>query len=507
MEFGISTMRMVWILLTLGTAILFIVAMNYVLISISAMNRRAKAIGVHKCSGANTGTIFGMFLWETGVIMLSSLLLVALLLFNFREPLEDMLDVSLAGLFSWENIWAPLSVIVILFMIGGMLPGQLFARIPVTQVFRRYTEGKKGWKRPLLFVQFAGTSFIFGLLGLVLMQSHYITNKERGFDYHRVAYASGVSFDSDAESDANRSVMLSLPYVEDGACSGNLLTDGLSGEGVTTDNGQWMSMRWVEFGKDYAPFMKLEFAEGKNMDAPGQILVNETFLKMMHWEDKPIGRQVRNGDRIAGNIVGELKDFATSNAAYVAVQPMYATYLDRFSGNIQLRLKEPFDDNLKRLNEDMEKLFPTRDIVFSSFQKVIDDQNSTVTDFRNAALLAAITILFVTLMGLIGYINDEIQRRSKEIAIRKVNGAEASSILRLFSKDIFWISLPAVFLGGLGAWYIGGVWIEQFVEGVDFGICGFLLIACIVLLLIIGCVVFKAWRIANENPVDSIKSE
>lgn len=96
----------------------------------------------------------------------------------------------------------------------------------------------------------------------------------------------------------------------------------------------------------------------------------------------------------------------------------------------------------------MEKLFPTRDIVFSSFQKVIDDQNSTVTDFRNAALLAAITILFVTLMGLIGYINDEIQRRSKEIAIRKVNGAEASSILRLFSKDIFWISLPAVFLEG-----------------------------------------------------------
>lgn len=50
----------------------------------------------------------------------------------------------------------------------------------------------------------------------------------------------------------------------------------------------------------------------------------------MHWEDKPIGRQVRNGDRIAGNIVGVLKDFATSNAAYVAVQPMYATYLDRF---------------------------------------------------------------------------------------------------------------------------------------------------------------------------------
>ena len=94
---------------------------------------------------------------------------------------------------------------------------------------------------------------------------------------------------------------------------------------------------------------------------------------------------------------------------------MYATYLDRFSGNIQLRLKEPFDDNLKRLNEDMEKLFPTRDIVFSSFQKVIDDQNSTVTDFRNAALLAAITILFVTLMGLIGYINERYNAAARKL--------------------------------------------------------------------------------------------
>ena len=74
MEFGISTMRMVWILLTLGTAILFIVAMNYVLISISAMNRRAKAIGVHKCSGASGGSIFCMFLVETAIVISAALL-------------------------------------------------------------------------------------------------------------------------------------------------------------------------------------------------------------------------------------------------------------------------------------------------------------------------------------------------------------------------------------------------------------------------------------------------
>ena len=66
----------------------------------------------------------------------------------------------------------------------------------------------------------------------------------------------------------------------------------------------------------------------------------------------------------------------------------------------------------------MEKLFPTRDIVFSSFQKVIDDQNSTVTDFRNAALLAAITILFVTLMEMC--IRDRVNALQGKCSVRRI---------------------------------------------------------------------------------------
>ena len=99
MDGGVSSMRMVWILLTLGGAILFIVTLNYVLISISSMARRAKSIGVHKCNGAGGNTIFGMFILETGIILLVSLACMALLLVYLREYVEDLLDVSLAGIF------------------------------------------------------------------------------------------------------------------------------------------------------------------------------------------------------------------------------------------------------------------------------------------------------------------------------------------------------------------------------------------------------------------------
>ncbi|MBF4211892.1 ABC transporter permease, partial [Pseudomonas donghuensis] len=92
-----------------------------------------------------------MFLLETGIIIAAALLLMTLVLLNFREFFEDTAAAKLSLLLAPERIWVPLTVVGILFMVGGVLPGRLFARIPVSQVFRRYTEGKKGWKRPLLF--------------------------------------------------------------------------------------------------------------------------------------------------------------------------------------------------------------------------------------------------------------------------------------------------------------------------------------------------------------------
>lgn len=94
--------RMRNIMLILGLSILFITALNYVLISISSLSRRAKSIGVHKCSGAGTGTVFGMFMWETGIIILLSLFLMVFLMLNFRDFVEDTTAAKLESLLRWN---------------------------------------------------------------------------------------------------------------------------------------------------------------------------------------------------------------------------------------------------------------------------------------------------------------------------------------------------------------------------------------------------------------------
>lgn len=115
--------------------------------------------------------------------------------------------------------------------------------------------------------------------------------------------------------------------------------------------------------------------------------------------------------------------------------------------------------------------------------------------------------LLIVVMGLIGYVNDETQRRSKEIAIRKVNGAEASTILRLLSRDILYVAVPSVLMGIVVSYFTGKAWLDQFAETIDMNALYFVGTALVIIALIVVCVVVRAWRIANENPVKSIKVE
>ena len=500
-----SVKRMRNIMSVLGFAILFIAALNYVLISISSLTYRAKAVGVHKCNGASGGKIFGMFLLETGIIIVAALLLMALVLLNFREFFEDTAAAKLSLLLAPERIWVPLTVIGVLFIVGGVLPGRLFARIPVSQVFRRYTEGKKGWKRPLLFIQFAGVAFISGLMCVVMAQYQYVLNKDMGYNPQRLALANAY-WNKEKECDAAFQFFKGLPYVEAVTSANNTPISGYSGSMIRDESGNalFSTRACYYMREDYPAMMGMTFKTGRMARTEDEVIVNETFADMMHWGNDAVGRTVDVDGTAQMKVVGVLKDFQIEDFT-ADKMPFVARYNKYFVGTIHVRLKEPFVRNLQQLNKDVAAAFHNQTIDFIGYEKKITDSYNSVRVFRNATLMAAITMFFVMLMGLIGYTADEVRRRSKEIAIRKVNGAEASSIL--LSKDILVVALPAVILGSLASWYINGVWMEQFAEQIPLGWIVYLLVIIVNLVIIVGCVLWKSWRIANENPVNSIKSE
>ena len=144
---------------------------------------------------------------------------------------------------------------------------------------------------------------------------------------------------------------------------------------------------------------------------------------------------------------------------------------------------------------------------FRSMEQMIKESYNSIRVFSNATILAAVTMFFVMMMGLIGYTTDEVRRRSKEIAIRKVNGAEASGILEMLVKDVLYVAVAAVVIGVAASWYVNDMWMDMFAEHVPVSWAAYVLIAIVNLLVIVACVLWKSWRIANENPVNSLKSE
>ncbi|WP_195407861.1 ABC transporter permease [Bacteroides congonensis] len=486
----------------LGFAIFFVAIMNYMLISIANLSRRAESVGVHKCNGASSANIFGMFMAETGLLVILSVLVSFLLIINTRGIIEDLLSVRLSSLFTWGTLWIPLLTIVILFLLAGGMPGRLFSRIPVTQVFRRYTDGKTGWKRSLLFIQFSGVSFVLGLLLVTLLQYNHLMNRDMGINIPGLVQAETwlpKETVIHVTDELRRQPMVEGVGVAMNSVLGQYWTRGL----MSNDGKRIATLNFNNCSYNYPEVMGMKIIEGTTLKKQNDLLVNEELVRLMKWTDGAVGKKLND---VSGTIVGVFRD--VRNYSFYANQAPIVLIGDENANHaFDVRLKEPYKENLKRLNEYAESTFPNVALRFISMDSMIESMYKDVYRFRNSVWITSCFILLIVIMGLIGYVNDETQRRSKEIAIRKVNGAEASHVLRLLIRDILYVAASSILIGIVTAYFVGKAWLEQFAEQIDMNPLLFVGTAFLVLLLIVVCVVLRAWNIANENPVNSIKAE
>lgn len=157
--------------------------------------------------------------------------------------------------------------------------------------------------------------------------------------------------------------------------------------------------------------------------------------------------------------------------------------------------------------EKLEAMLPDKNIVVYSWQSEMTGLYREARQFRDSVLIGGIITLLISLIGLIGYTNDEISRRRSEVAVRKVNGATFPDIIRLFIKEILRLAVPALLIGMGIAYITARKWLEQFSDKVPLSWHLFLGCAVGVLALILGIVFFNVRQTAYENPVDCLKSE
>ena len=486
----------------LGFSVFFVAIMNYMLISIATISRRAKSVGVHKCSGASSGNIFGMFLAETGVLVLLSVLFSFLLIINMGELIEDLLGTSCLTVCLGHHLDT------LAHCSSPFPPGRRHTGKTVLTYSRHAgIPALYGWKKRM--ETFITICPVHGYLLCTRIIAGYPVTifSPDEWRYGNQDSGTGRSRNLDVRRNSRTCKRrVAPPTMVDGVSAsthsvlGEYWTRGLIGN----DGKRIATLNFNMCDYDYPNVMGIRITEGTTIKKKGDLLVNKELVRLMKWTDGAVGKSVSG---VEGTIVGVFDDIR--NRSFYSSQSPIVLIADKESANhtINVRLKEPYDENLKRLNECVAKTFPNVALNFNSVDSMIREGYKSVYRFRNAVWISSCFILLIVITGLIGYVNGETQRRSKEIAIRKVNGAEASGILKLLIYDILNISVISVLIGTAASYFTGQIWLEQFSERIDMDLLLFIGIALLVLLVIVACVVVKAWHVANENPVKSIKAE
>lgn len=504
----------------LAFVLIFTAAMNYVLIVISTLINRTKEVAVHKCYGASDKNLFGMIMSETCLHMLISLLLAAFLIVLFRTKTEELLGATLGALFSTQTIVILIGVCIVIFFITGLIPTYMFLRIPVAAAFRNFKESRRYWKLCLLFIQFLATAYLVALLSVINKQYDYMVNVDPGYAYEKLAYCSTQGVEESVRNTAIEELR-KIPEVDKVSACYDLPISGMSGNNVSLpgDDRELFNiadMYWVK--DDFFSLMEIPVIEGEVFRSDGsasnKVMVSRSFVEKMEqvagWTGSAIGKNIiitehsQNGEPFT--ICGVYGDVCIGSTGNPDTRPT-ALFYDRYAPMILIKFHEMSPENIKKAQKVLEDVMPDRNVTVTAYYMDMIDLYKDSRTFRDSVMIGGIVTLIIALIGLLGYTSDETNRRGREIAIRKVNGATAWSILKMISKDISYIAIPAIVIGMTVAYYSGTGWLEKFTEKAPIGFFIFLAGAMMVYVLIIACVLYRAWAVSNSNPVDSLKSE
>lgn len=520
--------NMMMMLAVLAFALLFTAVMNYILVAISSIVSRTKEVAVHKSYGASEGNIYGMMMSETFVHMVIALLLSVFLIFLCRDVVEELLEVSVANLLLSKGVWLLLAICAVVFLVTGCVPGFLFARIPVASAFRNFRESRRIWKLGLLFLQFIAAGLLVTLLMNVARQHQYMIDDDPGYAYDRLAYCSIAGLDSTRRAKVSQELMR-LPEVEMVSTAYELPLKGMSGNNISLPGSEEQLFNvadqyWV--GNGYLELMEIPVIEGRsfteNVAVSTEIMVNRAFAEKIQmygkWPDGPVGKQIfitghdqgENVNAMSGGnytICGVYENYRIGSLASLDDRPSVLFYSSTPSPIQLVKFKALTGEAIDKVNLCLQELMPDRNERLSTYSADVVNLYRDSRKFRDEVMIGGLITLIISLIGLIGYTNDEINRRSKELAIRKVNGAASADIIRIFVKDIMSIAVPAVLIGCVSSYFISDYWQEQFQEKVSLHPAIFIVGAILVWGVVAGCVLYRTWTVANSNPVESLKSE
>lgn len=522
--------NLVFILSIIAALLLLVSIMNYVLVAISDVIRRAREVGVRKCYGAESWDINRILLRETACNLGLSLAVAAALVLAFRGAIESLLGVPVQDLITPLSVWIVICVVVLVFLVSAIIPAQMFTRIPISSAFRGYKESKRRWKISLLSFQFAINAVLVSLVLIVSFQYRKVLNTDPGYEYRNLVYETFPSYDQ-TKMNAIAGALRSLPEVEAAELTYTMPFEKTSGNNVYLpgDDRELFNIA-DEYGasEGFFDMMGFRLVEGSVPKGPNDVAVSKSFVTKMaafaDWSDGAVGKIVNISEHDQVTICGVYEDYVIGDVTDMDERPSvrfcwnrdFYTEADKdvdkydWSGlmhTIVIKLSEVTPAAMRKVEKTIREVAPDSDAEVKAYSETLVNMYDSTKQMKRAYELGALFALLIAVIGLISYVRDENYRRSAEIAVRKVNGAQSSEIVSMLVTDILKVAVFAVIIGDAGAWLVAHYWLQQFAVKIALNPLFFIAADIIVLAIIVSVIVIGSLRIAHTNPVESLKNE
>ena len=514
----------VWIFSMIAVFILLIACINFINLSTAKASSRARETGIRKVLGADRKTMILHFMSESLILvalsMVLSLIIVGLSLELFNNVSGK--EFTLSDLRDWKFIISFIATGIVAGIVSGLYPAfYLSSAKPVTTLKGDTMTGKGNGllRKGLVVLQFTLSVVIAISAVFLYMQLMFMQNKDLGYDKENLI-AIPMSEEMNGKYYSLKEELLKETLIQG-------VTAGLHNPvmmGSNSGGARWDGMdpeRHVLIGTnavdyDYLETMKMELVSGRSFsrdftadmarDTTGNFLINEEVARLMG-EDDPVGRNFRFMG-LNGTIVGVLKNFHFKGADE-PIEPMAFALADTSYLRVILVRLTPgkTEESLIAVEKTWKRIIPEYPLEYTFVDQ--DYQDLFRTETRLADLLRYFTVLalIIASLGLYGLSSYATERRTNEIGIRKVMGADSASVIYTMAMEFLGLVVIALAIAIPAGWYIVNRLLQQFAYRIDINVFIFILIAMGTLVLAALTVGYQAYRASCTNPAAALKRE
>ena len=525
---GPSDPKYSYILATIGVLILLIACINFVTLSIGRSVTRALEVGVRKVLGAERKQLVGQFWGEAILLTMMAMLAGIGLAWLFHESFNRLANRELLLKADGFTILFCVLLMLLIALVAGIYPAIVLSGFKPVEVLKgKMRSGNIGLFRKALIVgQFVASIIMIIGTFTVGKQLQYMREKDLGFNKELTIVVSTNKSRAQGYklSKLFQAALKQQPSVVSTTASLYSMGEyGWVNLGYTDEKNVFRQFRMNEVDAEFIPSMGLQMVAGRSFSKnqpsdSNYILVNEALVKEYGWKDA-IGQKLPG--EYEERVLGVVKDFhfeSLHNPIKPVVLSMKADSIFSKSSDMSFpasprpRISVKFregnvQEHVELLRSTWKSVSGNEDFQFSFLDDALSIAYQQEQRLGKIVEYASVLSIFIACMGLFGLATLAVARRTREIGIRKVLGADIRGIVMLLSKEFIVLVFIASLLAFPMAWWALNNWLQDFAYRINIPLMAFIGAVLLSLIVALATVSYHAIRAALANPVKSLRTE